>query len=228
LGLLIGLMVAKSLMWAFSLSSGTSGGVLAPLLMIGAAIGEMLARLAHMSGETQALWALMAMGAMLSGSLGVPLTAILFSLELTHALSALLPLTLACTAAYLVTSLIMPRSILTEKLSRRGHHLSREYGVDPLETISVAEVMTELPESIEDFAMVLLQATLTDIFAYADETCRAVAEEMATTRVMKMPVIDRESGCICGSISAQELLVGRRRAVVRESERSRSFQRAPR
>jgi H+/Cl- antiporter ClcA len=228
LGLLLGLLVAKSLMWAFSLSSGTSGGVLAPLLMIGAAIGETLARLAHISGETQALWALMTMGAMLSGSLGVPLTAILFSLELTHALPALLPLALACTAAYLVTSLIMPRSILTEKLSRRGHHLSREYGVDPLETISVAEVMTELPESIEDFAMSLLQVTLPDIFAYADETCRAVAEEMATTRVMKMPVIDRESGRICGSISAQELLSGRRRAVERESERSRSFQRAPR
>jgi H+/Cl- antiporter ClcA len=228
LGLLLGLIIAKSLMWAFSLSSGTSGGVLAPLLMIGAAIGETLARLAHMSGETQALWALMAMGAMLSGSLGVPLTAILFSLELTHALPALLPLALACTASYLVTSLIMPRSILTEKLSRRGYHLSREYGVDPLETISVAEVMTELPESIEDFAMILLQATLPDIFAYADETCRAVAEEMATTRVMSMPVVDRESGRICGSISAQELLSGRRRAVERESERSRSFQRAPR
>ena len=228
LGLLLGLMIAKSLMWAFSLSSGTSGGVLAPLLMIGAAIGETLARLAHMSGETQALWALMAMGAMLSGSLGVPLTAILFSLELTHALPALLPLALGCTASYLVTSLIMPRSILTEKLSRRGHHLSREYGVDPLETISVAEVMTELTESIEDFAMVPLQATLPDIFAYADETCRAVAEEMATTRVMNMPVIDRESGRICGSISAQELLSGRRRAVERESERSRSFQRESR
>ena len=80
---------------------------------------------------------------MLSGALGVPLTAILFSVELTHALPALLPLTLACTASYMVTSLVMPRSILTEKLSRRGYHLSREYGVDPLEMVSVAEVMTE-------------------------------------------------------------------------------------
>src|ERR1700739_4249359 len=144
ISMLLGLIVAKSLMWAFSLSSGTSGGVLAPLLMIGAALGESVARLAHMPGETQALWALMGMGAMLSGALGVPLTAILFSLELTHALPAILPLTLACTASYLVTSLVMPRSILTEKLSRRGYHLSREYGVDPLETICVRDVMAEL------------------------------------------------------------------------------------
>ena len=116
----------------------------------------------------------------------------------------------------------MPRSILTEKLSRRGYHLSREYGVDPLEMISVADVMTEhsamrcrRKHALED---------LPEVLAYSDETCRAVAEEMATTGVMSMPVVDRESGLVIGSISAQELLSGRRHAVVRESERSRSFQ----
>jgi H+/Cl- antiporter ClcA len=220
--LLLGLIVAKSLMWAFSLSSGTSGGVLAPILMIGAALGEGAAQLAHLPGETQALWALMGMGAMLSGALGVPLTAILFSLELTHALPALLPLALACTASYLVTSLVMPRSILTEKLSRRWHHLSREYGVDPLEMVSVAEVMTEL--SVEPTEVSCEPAQLPEVLAYSDETCRAVAEEMAMTGVMMMPVVDRETSLICGSISAQELLTGRRRAVVRESERNRTFQ----
>jgi hypothetical protein len=222
IALLLGLLVAKSLMWAFSLSSGTSGGVLAPLLMVGAALGESVARLTHMPGETQALWALMGMGAMLSGALGVPLTAILFSLELTHALPALLPLTLACMASYLVTSLIMPRSILTEKLSRRGYHLSREYGVDPLEMVSVADVMTELSVSADEAEKTGdAPEALPEILAYTDETCRAVAEEMATAGVTSMPVVDRETGRVRGSISAQELLVGRRRAVARESERSR-------
>ena len=220
--LLIGLILAKSLMWAFSLGSGTSGGVLAPLLMIGAALGEFAARLAHLPGEAQALWALMAMGAMLAGALGVPLTAVLFSLELTHALPALLPLVLACTASYLVTSLIMPRSILTEKLSRRGYHLSREYGVDPLEIVTVAEVMTELPADTGEADTEPSQ--LPDVFVYGDETCRAVAEEMATTGLMSMLVVCRESGQICGSIGAAELLAGRRRAVRRESERSIAFQ----
>ncbi len=220
---LIGLLIAKSLMWAFSLSSGTSGGVLAPLLMIGAAIGETAARLAHLPGEMQALWALLGMGAMLSGALGVPLTAILFSLELTHALPALLPLALACTASYLVTTLIMPRSILTEKLSRRGYHLSREYGVDPLETVSVAEVMTGVSGAVPVADTGAIHIMLPEILAYSDETCRAVAEEMATTGVMSMPVVDRANGRICGSITAQELLTGRKRAVERESERNRSF-----
>jgi CIC family chloride channel protein len=224
LALLAGLLLAKSLMWAFALSSGTSGGVLAPLLMIGAALGESLAWTAHMPGETQAVWALMGMGAMLAGALGVPLTAILFSLELTHVLPALLPLALACTASYLVTSLVMRRSILTEKLGRRGYHLSREYGVDPLEMICVGEVMSELPEPLRDRTARKGQQALPEVLAYSDETCRAVAEEMATTGITRMPVVDRDTGLVCGIVTAHDLLAGRKRAVVRESERNREFQ----
>jgi CIC family chloride channel protein len=218
LDLLLGILIAKSLMWAFSLSSGTSGGVLAPLLMVGASIGETAAVIFREPGEIQALWAMMGMGAMLAGALGVPLTAVLFSLELTHAWPALLPLVLAATAAYTATSLMMPRSILTEKLARRGYHLSREYGVDPLETTSVAEAMTALPHREKQAV-----AQLPGVFAYQDETCRAVAEEMATTGVMTVPVLERETGHIIGSISARDLLAGRRRAVKREFERRIHF-----
>jgi len=220
LSLLVGILVAKSLMWAISLSSGTSGGVLAPLLMIGAAIGETSARLAHMPGDLQGVWALMGMGAMLSGALGVPLTAILFSLELTHAFPALLLLALSCMASYLVTSLMMPRSILTEKLGRRGYHLSREYGVDPLEMVTIADVMTELRPQDDG-------AGLPHLFVYADQTCRTAAEEMAISGVVAMPVVDRETGRVVGSIGASELLMGRKRARRRESERHARF-RAPR
>jgi chloride channel protein, CIC family len=205
-------------MWAFALSSGTSGGVLAPLLMIGAALGESAAQLAHLPVQAQALWALIGMGAMLAGALGVPLTAILFSLELTHAMPALLPLIPACVAAYLVTALLMPRSILTEKLARRGYHLSREYGVDPLETLYVADVMLGLPEPEQ------ARTSLPEVFTFSDETCRAVAEQMAVAGISAMPVVDRESNKIIGSIGLLELLSGRRRAVHRETQRSRAFQ----
>jgi hypothetical protein len=225
---LVGLIIAKSVMWAFSLGSGTSGGVLAPLLMIGGALGEMVAVLAHASVQAQSLWALVGMGAMLSGALGVPLTAVVFSLELTHCLPALLPLMLACIAAHAVTSLIMPRSILTEKLSRRGYHLTREYGVDPLEMVSVMEVMSEPyePSAMGNGRVPgerLPEATLPEIYAYADETCRGVAETMATTGVSAMPVVDRSTKAICGQVTVQDLLAGRRRSVQREQERVRVF-----
>jgi hypothetical protein len=119
---------------------------------------------------------------------------------------------------------MMPRSILTEKLARRGYHLSREYGVDPLETITVAEVMNTLEESC---GQGISGAKMVDVFAYTDETCRAVAEEMATSGVLCMQVLDRESGRVCGTIGAAELLTGRKRAVRRESERRIAFQDAP-
>src|SRR5580704_15184354 len=140
-------------MWAFSLGSGTSGGVLAPLLMIGGAMGELAAHAAHATAPEQAMWAAVGMGAMLSGSLGVPLTAIVFCLEITRCLPALLPVMIGCVAAYAMTSLIMPRSILTEKLSRRGYHLTREYGTDPLETVSVLEIMNETEPPLPDTAI---------------------------------------------------------------------------
>jgi CBS domain-containing protein len=90
--------------------------------------------------------------------------------------------------------------------------------------VSVAEVMTEFTAPANAGETSEPPEALPEVLAYTDETCRAVAEEMATTGVMCMPVVDRESGRVCGSISAQELLVGRRRAVARESERSISFQ----
>ncbi len=223
MALLVGLIVAKSVMWAFSLGSGTSGGVLAPLLMIGGALGEVIAVLAHASVPAQSLWALVGMGAMLSGALGVPLTAIVFSLELTDCLPALLPLMLACIAAHAVTSLVMPRSILTEKLSRRGYHLTREYGVDPLEMVSVMEVMSELREPGVNGDGQGSEAALPEIYAFADETCRDVAETMATTGVSAMPVVDRSTKAICGQVTLQDLLAGRRRSVQREQDRVRVF-----
>lgn len=215
-GLIVGILIAKSLMWAFSLGSGTSGGVLAPLLMIGGAVGAMAGHLAHATAEAQAFWALIGMGSMLAGSLGVPLTAILFSLEVTHCLPALLPLTMACIASYLVTALLMPRSILTEKLSRRGRHLTREYGVDPLELVMVKEVMSPL-ESSE------ATVTLPSFFVYADGTAREAAETMAIEGLETLQVIDRGSQQVCGTISLNELLRGRVRSVARENERLRLF-----
>src|ERR1700678_1082603 len=185
ISLILGVLIAKSLMWAFSLGSGTSGGVLAPLLMIGGAVGALAGHLAQVSAQEQAFWALIGMGAMLAGSLGVPLTAILFSLEVTHCLPALLSLTLGCISAYLVTALLMPRSILTEKLSRRGYHLTREYGVDPLETVIVEELMSpaQIPSS----------SIMPELFIYSDCTGRSAAELMATEGLSSLPVVDRNS-----------------------------------
>jgi chloride channel protein, CIC family len=217
LALIFGILIAKSLMWAFSLGSGTSGGVLAPLLMIGGAVGAMAGRVAHAPSEMQAFWALIGMGSMFAGSLGVPMTAVLFSLEVTHCLPALVPLTIGCVASYLVTALLMRRSILTEKLSRRGYHLTREYGVDPLEIVMVGDLMSPIPQLVMSSG----ETALPKLFIYADCTGRSAAELMATDGANSLPVVDRLTRRISGLITLQDLLKGRNRALVRESEKLR-------
>jgi chloride channel protein, CIC family len=218
--LILGILMAKSLMWAFSLGSGTSGGVLAPLLMIGGAVGALAGHLAHVPVEVQAFCVLIGMGSMLAGSLGVPLTAIMFSLEVTHCLPALLPLLVACVTSYLVTALIMPRSILTEKLSRRGYHLTREYGVDPLELVLVREVMSHLPADTP-------AAPKPDFYTYADSTTRGAAEIMSSEGLETLPVMDRASGLLCGELTLKDLLSGRGHSVRRERDRLRLFRHVP-
>jgi CBS domain-containing protein len=81
------------------------------------------------------------MAAVLGGTMRSPLTAVIFALELTHDVNILAPLLLAAIVAHGVTVLTLRRSILTEKVSRRGFHLSREYSVDPLEIIFAREVV---------------------------------------------------------------------------------------
>ena len=133
------LMVTKWTMWSASLGSGTSGGVLAPLLIMGAALGGLESH--WFPDEGLGFWPLVSMGAVLGGTMRSPFTGVIFTLELTHDLDALLPLLLAVTCAHAFTVLVLRRSILTEKVSRRGFHLSREYSTDPLEILFAREVM---------------------------------------------------------------------------------------
>jgi H+/Cl- antiporter ClcA len=150
--LIIGILLVKSTIWAVSLGSGTSGGVLAPLLMMGGALGGVLAMV--LPNEGAGFWPLICTAAILSGTMRSPLTATIFALELTHDMNAMLPLLIAATLAHAFTVLTLKRSILTEKVSRRGFHLSREYAVDPLEILFVRDVMQTdilaLPEDLPE------------------------------------------------------------------------------
>ncbi len=135
----LGLMVVKALIWSLALGSGTSGGVLAPLLIMGGTLGAVGAHL--LGASDPGLWALVTMAATMGGTMRSPFTAIVFALELTHDVAVLPALLIACVAADAVTVLALRRSILTEKVARRGHHVMREYEVSPLQAVTVDEVM---------------------------------------------------------------------------------------
>jgi len=136
---ILGVLLVKWFIWAVSLGSGTSGGVLAPLLMMGGALGGLEAMI--LPNEGAGFWPLVSMGAVLGGTMRSPFTSIVFAFELTHDGNVFLPLLVGSVVAHAFTVLTLKRSILTEKVARRGYHLSREYAVDPLEILFVREVM---------------------------------------------------------------------------------------
>lgn len=139
IGALISIFVVKLAVWAIGLGSGTSGGILAPILMMGAAIGGLLG--IALPGGTAADWAVLGMAGALSGVTRSPFTSMVFAIELTHDMDLFLPLLVTCSIAYLISVLILKRSILTEKVARRGFHVLREYTVDPLDVVFAREVM---------------------------------------------------------------------------------------
>jgi H+/Cl- antiporter ClcA len=202
LNLIVGILIVKTLIWSLSLGSGTSGGVLAPMLMIGGALGGLEATVfPHVAAG---FWPLVGLAGVLGGVMRSPLTGVVFALELTHRYEAVLPLLLTATAAFAVSVLILRRSVLTEKIARRGLHLTREYSVDPLEVLFVHEVMSEGRE--------LVGGARSPQVVYADDTLRHVAYVMAETESTKLPVVEREDPERCvGTVSLEQLLQGRLR-----------------
>ncbi|HZU72193.1 MAG TPA: chloride channel protein [Acidimicrobiales bacterium] len=177
LGTLVSLLLVKLVIWSVALGSGTSGGILAPLLMMGAALGGLIG---HSLGGPASAWALMGMAGTLAGVTRSPFTSVVFAFELTRDTGALLPLLVACVLAHLVSTLVLRRSILTEKVARRGFHVMREYGVDALEALFVREVM------------------MTDLYTLAPDTCvadlrRVLLEDHVVRRQRLYPVIDADT-----------------------------------
>ena len=159
LSLIVGILVVKTLIWSLSLGSGTSGGVLAPVFMIGGALGALEGNL--LPHVFPGFWAMAGLAAVVGGVMRSPLTGIVFTLELTHAWNDLTPLLVASVSAYLLSALLLKRSVLTEKIARRGLHLTREYSTDPLETFFAREVMTTDP------VVLPADATIGDVLAAA-------------------------------------------------------------
>ncbi|MBX5172383.1 chloride channel protein [Rhizobium sp. NZLR1b] len=182
------ILLVKTIIWLFALSSGTSGGVLAPLLIFGGALGWLVGLV--MPGNDPGFWALLGMAAMMGGTMRAPLTGTFFAMEITGDVSTLVPLLAATVVAYAVTVLLLRRSILTEKIARRGQHITREYGVDPFELSRAREIMISNVDT--------LPVTMT-----VGEACDFFASQEKTHRIY--PVIDA-AGRLAGIVSRADAL----------------------
>jgi CBS domain-containing protein len=140
-------------------------------------------------------WPLIALAGVLGGVMRSPFSGVLFALELTHQYAAVLPLIIGATTAFAVSALLLKRSVLTEKIARRGYHLTREYDVDPLEIFFVSEVMSDD----------LLEFTTDVTVAEAVATLGSPVEGDKGWRQRLYPVVDAE-GHLCGVVTRRALL----------------------
>jgi H+/Cl- antiporter ClcA len=192
-GTLAALLLAKLVAWWVALGSGTSGGTLAPLLLIGASTGALYGLAAsHVfpgAGLTAGAVAVVAMAAVFGSATRATFASIVFVFELTRDYEVILPLMLASVVADLVANRLMSESLMTEKLARRGLKVSGEYHVDVLRTRHVSDVMTRAVVTVAQSAdLVAARAALLDSGHSA------------------LPVVDDDGGCV-GVLSRADLLV---------------------
>jgi CBS domain-containing protein len=125
----------------------------------------------------------------MGGTMRSPLTAIVFALELTQNTGALLPVATACAFAHGTTVLLLRRSILTEKVARRGHHVMREYVVDPFETMRVSEIMAQPVDTLP------AALPIDEVMAFFDQP----------DRHKSYPVLDAD-GQVAGMVARADVL----------------------
>lgn len=184
--IVLSLLLVKAIVWLVALGSGTSGGVLAPILILGGAAGFLLGQ--FLPGDP-GFWAMIGMAGIMSGAMRAPMTGAIFAVELTGHFNAI-PCTIAAAGgAYAISVLLMRRSILTEKIARRGRHILQEYTVDPLDLVQASQIMTPAPAT--------LPGTMTVQAAISFFTTEAVHRSY--------PVIDAQ-GRLLGLVSRSDAL----------------------
>lgn len=151
-GSVAALAVGKLIAWWLALGSGTSGGTLAPILLISASFGTVVGSGLNelLPGPDVALgaFAVVAMAATFGAATKATFTAIVFVFELTRDYDVILPLMLASVLADLVYSAVNEDSLMTEKLRRRGLRIARHYGVDPFASTHVTDIMSTTVDTL--------------------------------------------------------------------------------
>ncbi|WP_437654153.1 chloride channel protein [Sorangium sp. So ce1182] len=196
LAALVSLSLMKFISWSIALGSGTSGGTLAPLFTIGGGLGAMLglgasALFPWLNADARVA-ALVGMAAIFAGASRALLASVVFAFETTRQPMGLLPLLGGCSAAFLVSSLLMRHSIMTEKLARRGARVMAEYAADHLAQVTVRDAASRPAVTLS-----------------ADETVAAarafLLSQAAGARHQGFPVVD-SAGELVGVVAARDVL----------------------
>lgn len=144
--LAIVIMVAKSAAWIFAMGSQTSGGTLAPLFMIGSALGYVygsaLSSILSSFGLVPGIFAVAGLAAVFGTASRAPVAAFVFALEVTQDFQIAIPIMVTMLSAELIGEYLMQETIMTERLARRDLRVRNLYEYNPLRQIRVSKVMS--------------------------------------------------------------------------------------
>lgn len=156
---LVILLVAKSAVWLVSLGSGTSGGTLAPIFMIGAIVGSLfgvvVTHLFPDMGLVPLAFAMAGMAAVFGSSTNATFASVIFVFEITQSYESILPVLITSVIADAIVTHWLPTSILTEQLRRAGILVHQEYEANVLNVIPVSSVMDKDPVIVPETMPVL-------------------------------------------------------------------------
>ncbi|MDQ1511155.1 MAG: hypothetical protein QOG50_2999 [Actinomycetota bacterium] len=231
-GALAVLLLAKLIAWWVALASGTSGGTLAPILLISGCFGALAGHLAQSVPGVHAsvgAFALVAMAATFGAATRATFTSIVFLFELTRDYNSILPLMLATVLAVLIAGTVSRDSIMTEKLTRRGLRVPSEYHADILRTTTVGSVMTASVETVQRDAAVADVADaagLKVVSVRSTDTVSDALERMLEEDVEHLPVID--DGRLVGICTRSDVMRARREQFAHERTEPGWLSRKPR
>ncbi len=179
IGLLALILIMKLLATCFTLGSGGSGGVFAPSLFMGAALGGVVGRVAHavlpFTIASPGAYAVVGMGAMVAAATHAPITAILIIFEMTGDYTVILGLMISCILGTILAQRLRKESIYTIKLMRRGIDLQAGREVNVLRQVHVSDVLRRDVEtvprtaSLEDLYQRMVNSPHYEFFVVDDE-----------------------------------------------------------
>jgi len=205
---LLALLVLKAVAWTIALSTGSSGGTLAPIFMMGGTFGALVGLLFNAAdpglGLTVSACAIIGMAAVFAAASRATLASIVFGAEVTGIytvgnVSALVPIAVACVIADAVAIYLLgEETVMTGKLARRGLRVRHEYEANLLDMIPVSEVMSDRPRTVPATTAALdLRALMEDI-------------EKPEYHIRSFPVVDA-AGKVVAVVTRNDLFRERKR-----------------
>ncbi len=146
IALLIGLVIFKIVAASLTFNAGGIGGIFAPVLFMGSAMGHCFALFTnHLNLFASPLsvsnFTLLGMAGLMAGVLHAPLTAIFLIAELTHGYELFIPLMITSAISFMVTNQILPHSVYTMELAAKGELITHNKDQAVLTLMEISQVI---------------------------------------------------------------------------------------